>query len=71
MVPTLAAAARQIVAANGYRDTVTIVEASSHDITAADLGTQADILVCEIVDDMLLGEGVLATVADARRRFLA
>ena len=27
--------------------------------------------MCEIVDDQLLGEGVLATVADARRRLLA
>ena len=28
-------------------------------------------LVCEIVDDMLLGEGILTTVADARRRLLS
>lgn len=27
--------------------------------------------MCEIVDDMLLGEGILTTVADARRRLLA
>ena len=30
----------------------------------------AEVLVCEIVDDLLLGESVLTTVADARRRLL-
>jgi len=70
MVPALAAAARQIVASNGYKETVTIFDASSHEVDEESLGSNADLLVCEIVDDMLLGEGVLATVADARRRLL-
>jgi len=67
-VPTLAAAARAIVAANGYAKTVKVIEAKSteHVLT----GGGADVLVCEIVDDQLLGEGVLSTVADARRRLL-
>ena len=34
------------------------------------MGGKFDLLVCEIVDDQLLGEGVLTTVADARRRLL-
>jgi protein arginine N-methyltransferase 7 len=34
------------------------------------VGGQFDLLVCEIVDNQLLGEGVLTTIADARRRLL-
>ena len=36
----------------------------------ATVGGLFDILVCEIVDDQLLGEGVLTSVGDARRRLL-
>ena len=71
MVPNLAAAARHIVAANGFGGgRVTVHEAKSSELSAAQLGGLADVLVCEIVDDGLLGEGVLPTVADARRRLL-
>ena len=71
MVPALAAAARHIVAANGFGGgRVAVHEARSSELSAAQLGGLADVLVCEIVDDGLLGEGVLATVADARRRLL-
>ena len=37
---------------------------------SAALGGRCELLVCEIVDDMLLGESVPTTVADARRRLL-
>jgi len=71
MVPALVAAAKHIVAQNGYADAVSIHEVMSTDLDPADVGGLFDILVCEIVDDQLLGEGVLTTVADARRRLLA
>ena len=72
MVPALAAAAEHIVNSNGYADRVTIHTAKSTETELVALGGAAfDILVAEIVDDMLLGEGILTTVADARRRLLA
>ena len=70
MVPALAAAAREIVARNGYAECITIHGEMSTRVAAAALGGHFDILVCEIVDDMLLGEGILTTVTDARRRLL-
>ena len=47
-----------------------MLAAKSSEMDAAAI-PPADVLVCEIVDDMLLGEGVLSTVADARRRLLS
>ena len=83
MVPALAHVARHIVSANGYggggggggggeeeEGVIRITTAKSTDVQAASLGGAFDLLVCEIVDDMLLGEGVLTSIADARRRLL-
>lgn len=71
MVPALAAVARHIAAVNGFGETVRIHTARSTEVDAAALGGKFDILVCEIVDDMLLGEGVLTSVSDARTRLLS
>lgn len=70
MVPALARCATHIVNANGYSKSVTIHSIMSTDLDPATVGGKFDILVCEIVDDLLLGESVLTTVADARRRLL-
>jgi type II protein arginine methyltransferase len=71
MVPALAAAAKHIIAQNGYADRVSIHGIMSTDLKPSDVGGLFDLLVCEIVDDQLLGEGVLTTIADARRRLLS
>ena len=70
MVPQLAAAARHIVSANGHAQSITIHGVMSTELEPAAIGGKVDLLVCEIVDDGLLGEGVLTTIADARRRLL-
>jgi predicted RNA methylase len=71
MVPALAAVARHAIRANGYAEHVTLVEGKSTDLSLHDLGgAPADILVCEIVDDALLGEGVISTMSDAKARLL-
>ena len=70
MVPSLAAVARHIVASNGYGDKVSIHGVMSTDLDPSTVGGLFDLLVCEIVDDQLLGEGVLTTIDDARRRLL-
>lgn len=71
MNPKVAAAATEIVARNGYADRVRIVAKKSAALDVmADLGGPADLLVSEIVDNTLLGEGVLSAVEDAARRLL-
>ena len=49
---------------------MTIHSIMSTELSPAQIGGKCDLLVCEIVDDLLLGESVLTTVADARRRLL-
>ena len=71
MVPALATVARHIVDVNGFASVVTIHELMSTDLEPSSVGGTFDILVCEIVDDQLLGEGVLTTIDDARRRLLS
>ena len=70
MVPAMADVARHVITANGFANTITIHSVMSTKVDAAALGGRCELLVCEIVDDMLLGESVLTTVADARRRLL-
>ena len=69
-VAALAACATAICEANGLGSAVRVLHAESTQISAADLhgGAAADVLVSEIFDDGLLGEHVLPSVADARRR---
>ena len=58
--PAIAAAARDIVAANGLADRVTILAKHSSELDLeADLGGRADVLVSEIVSNDLLGQGAL------------
>ncbi len=70
--PALAAVAAEIVARNGYADRVSIVPRKSTELEVGrDLPRPADLLVMEIFDAVLLGEGVLPSLADARARLLA
>lgn len=59
MNPTIAAAAANIVAENGFTDRVRIVAKHSDDLKLEDLGGTADIVVSEIVSNDLLGERAL------------
>jgi protein arginine N-methyltransferase 1 len=59
--------ARRVVAANGLDGIVKVVEAVSDDVT---LPAPADVLVSEIIWNGGLGEGVVASFADARARLL-
>jgi type III protein arginine methyltransferase len=69
--PPLAAAAREIVAANGYADRVAVIGARSTRLrVGAELPRRADVLIMEVFDTALLGEGVLPVVDDARARLL-
>ncbi len=68
---SVAAAAREVIAANGLSDRITVIDKPSFELDlATDLGRRADILVSEIVSNDLLNEGVLPAHADAVRRLL-
>ncbi|MEN3747874.1 50S ribosomal protein L11 methyltransferase [Sphingomonas sp. HF-S3] len=71
--PSIAAAAREVIARNGYADRIRVVNTHSD---ALDLdrdldGRRADLLVSEIISNNLLSEHVLPAHEDAVRRLLA
>lgn len=67
----IAEIAQQIVADNGYESIVTVIPKRSSDIIVGeDFPERADILVSEILSSELLGENVLPSIEDAKRRFL-
>ncbi|MBZ4018702.1 hypothetical protein CCS38_23780 [Streptomyces purpurogeneiscleroticus] len=69
--PLLAEIARQTVAANGMSDAITVLNTLSTDLEVGrDLPRKADVLVSEIVDCGLIGEGLLPTVRHAREHLL-
>lgn len=64
----LADLARQVVRKNGYADRITILDKDSTQLcVGVDMERPADVLVSEIVDAGLLGEGVLPTIRHARQ----
>jgi SAM-dependent methyltransferase len=71
MTAPVAAKARQIIAANGYQDRVTVHNKRSNDLqVGSELPERADVLVSEVFDCDLLGEGVLWTIEDAHARLI-
>ncbi|WP_096869226.1 50S ribosomal protein L11 methyltransferase [Phaeobacter piscinae] len=64
--PLIAAAATQVIADNGLSDRITVLSKWSHEIViGVDMPDQADVVVSEIVDTVLLGEGALDTLSHA------
>jgi tetratricopeptide (TPR) repeat protein len=70
-VEDIAETAQKIVADNGYSDKVTVIPKLSTKLEVGkDLAEPADILVSEILSSEFLGEGVLSSMEDAKRRLL-
>lgn len=66
-VPLIANKAEQIIRKNGYSDKITMLRRKSTDIKLGiDLPYRANVIVSEIVDAGLLGEGILPTLDHAR-----
>lgn len=64
--PMIAEAAQQVIADNNLSDKITILSKWSHDIIIGkDMPERADVVLSEIVDSNLLGEGALATLKHA------
>lgn len=69
--PAVALAAREIIAANGFADRVTVINKHSTALDpVADMGGPADLLVSEIVSNDMVGQGTLPAHADALHRLL-
>lgn len=69
--PPVAEIARRVIRRAGYQDAITVVPKMSTAMSVPeDLPRRADVLVTETVDCALLGEGILPTIAHARRHLL-
>ncbi len=67
--PLIAGTAREIVAANGYADRIQVIAKRSTELDlATDMGGVADLVVAEVLDAGLIGEGMLPTSRDALKR---
>jgi len=67
--PMIAEAAQDIVVRNTFADRIQVIAKRSTELDAEkDLGGHADLVVSEVLDAGLLGEGVLATLRDALKR---
>jgi len=72
--PALAELAREIIKANGYSDRIRVINKPSLRLdpeTDFPKHTRPDVLVAEVFDTMVIGEGALATFDHARRHLLA
>lgn len=70
-VPLIAETAQRIIADNKFEKTIKIISKKSTDVQVGeDIPEQADILVSEIFSSELLGEYVLPSLEDAKRRLL-
>ncbi len=70
-VKPLADKAREIVAVNGFRERVTVINKRSTDlVVGVDLPERANFLVTETFDVGLIGEGVIASLSHALDRLL-
>ena len=67
----MAECAREVLRSNGFADTVRVVHGSSLDLEPEALNfkdnAKAEIVLSEVLDDGLLGEGVIRMVAHSRR----
>ncbi|MBS0124173.1 50S ribosomal protein L11 methyltransferase [Thetidibacter halocola] len=67
--PLIARAAVRVIEENGLGDRITVIPKPSHElVVGVDLPAPADVVISEIVDTVLLGEGALATLVHAMRR---
>lgn len=70
--PLIAEIASRVVRASGLGDRITVIAKPSTDLEIGrDLERRADLIVSEIVDCGLIGEGLLRSIRDARARLLA
>lgn len=70
MNATIAEAAAEIVAANGYAAQVTVLARHSGEVDTADISGRADLLVSETISNDVVAQGWLPALEDAKARLL-
>lgn len=71
MVPVVAEAAAEVIGRSAHADRIKLVAKRSTDLRLGeDVPEQADVLVSEILANDFVGEGVLPSLIDARKRML-
>ena len=69
--PAIAAAATEIARRNGLGDRIRVIGKASNALeVGVDLPEPADMLMSELFDDTLFGDGIIEYIADARKRLL-
>ena len=72
MEPAIATVAKKIVAKNGFGQIVTVLNKKSTDLHIPDdMPDRADVVIAEVLSSEFVGEGVVASLRDARSRLLA
>ena len=67
----IAATAAKVLSKNGYEKQITIINKHSRDITIEkDLPGKADIIISEILSSEFVGENILSSLYDVKRRLL-
>lgn len=70
--PLMAEVARQVVAAEGFADRVTVLSCRSDELVVGrELPRRVDAVISEIVDCGLIGEGILPSIRHARAELLS
>lgn len=71
VVSPIAEVARQVVAANGFKDRIQVFAKKSDElILGVDIPQRLDILITETIDSALIGEGILPIIKHAREYLL-
>lgn len=68
--PVVAAAAREIARRNDLADRITVISKYSTDLEIGQDLEPADLLMSELFDDALFGDGIVDVITDARARLL-
>lgn len=70
-IPIIAKKAKQIIQQNGYADRISVLEGLSTDLKVGqEISERFDVLVTEIFDDGLLGEGAFKSIKHAKEHLL-
>nr|KAI8762043.1 protein arginine N-methyltransferase 7 [Biomphalaria glabrata] len=66
----MAACAQKVIEVNGFKDKIKLIPKRSTDVTLDDIGERANLLVTELFDTELIGEGAIGSYTDAHARLM-
>ncbi|KAH9515598.1 Protein arginine N-methyltransferase 7 [Bulinus truncatus] len=66
----MAACAKKVIEVNGFKNKIKLIPKRSTEVTLDDMGQRANLLVTELFDTELIGEGAIGSYMDAHARLL-